>query len=173
MASIRRAHVDDAAAIGLFQTLAWEQTYRGIVPDSFLNSRTVGSAADRWAERIGTGSRLVFVAESLGGKITGVASTSRSSDDSSRLPNLELSTLYVDREAHGTGLAASLLDAAVNEKDAHLLVFSFNKRAQRFYAKHGFDRRGERQIDPGTGLYEERWVRQMRTPNHPSRYTIG
>jgi ribosomal protein S18 acetylase RimI-like enzyme len=160
--SIRRARVDDAERVGLFQTLMWEQTYRGIVPDSFLDARSLRPTTDRWAERIGTGSRLVFVAESPEEQVIGVASTSRSSGDSSRLPTLELSTLYVDQEAQGTWVASSLLNAALNEEDAHLLVFSFNERAQRFYAKHGFQRRGDRQIDSGTGLYEERWVRETR-----------
>lgn len=163
--SIRRARVDDAERVGLFQTLTWEQTYRGIVPDSFLDARSLRPATDRWAERIGTGSRRVFVAESPEEQVIGVASTSRSSGDSSSLPSLELSTLYVDREAQGTGVASSLLNAALNEEDAHLLVFSFNKRAQRFYAKHGFERRGDRQIDSGTGLYEERWVRETGRPS--------
>lgn len=69
------------------------------------------------------------------------------------------------RRAQGTGVASSLLNAALNEEDAHLLVFSFNKRAQRFYAKHGFERQGDRQIDSGTGLYEERWVRETGRPS--------
>jgi len=165
MVSIRRASVDDAERVGLFQTLTWEQTYRGIVPDAFLDARSVSSATDRWAERIGAGSRLVLVAESPEGQTIGVASTSRSSSDSSSLPSLELCTLYVIREAQSTAVASSLLGAALNEEDAHLLVFSFNKRAQHFYARHGFERRGERQRDPGTGLHEERWVRQTGGPS--------
>ncbi len=121
--SIRRARVDDAERVGLFQTLTWEQTYRGIVPDSFLDARSLRPATDRWAERIGTGSRRVFVAESPEEQVIGVASTSRSSGDSSSLPSLELSTLYVDREAQGTGVASSLLNAALNEEDAHSSCF--------------------------------------------------
>ncbi|WP_083420987.1 GNAT family N-acetyltransferase [Curtobacterium sp. MCBA15_009] len=166
---IRQARVEDSATIGLFQTLAWEQTYRGIVPDSFLDARSAGSAAERWAERIDTGSRLVFVAESFDGRVLGVASTSRSADVPAGLPHLELVSLYVDREAHGAGVASSLLTAALAEDDAHLLVFSCNERARRFYAKHGFERRGDQQVDPGTGLHEERWVRQLTVPIHPSR----
>ncbi|MEG8037043.1 GNAT family N-acetyltransferase [Sphingomonas sp. LR61] len=169
MANIRRATVRDAEAIGLFQMRAWEQTYRGVVPDSFLDARAAQPGTGRWAERIRGGSRRVFVAESASGRLLGVASTTHSSEARHGLPALELSTLYVDQGSHGTGLASNLLQAAISEDDAHLLVFSFNLRAQRFYAKHGFERIGRRQLDPGTGLNEERWIRQLPEPDSPTR----
>lgn len=169
MANIRRATVRDAEAIGMFQMRAWKQTYRGIVPDSFLDARTAQTVTGRWAQRIRSGSRHVFVAESASGRLLGVASTTHTSEARNGLPALELSSLYVDQGSHGTGLASNLLQAAISEDDAHLLVFSFNLRAQRFYTKHGFERIGRRQLDPGTGLNEERWIRQLPDPDSPSR----
>jgi L-amino acid N-acyltransferase YncA len=172
MANIRRAAVGDAEAIGLFQMRAWEQTYRGVVPDAFLDARAAQPGTGRWAERIRAGSRHVFVAESASGRLLGVASTTHTSGARDGLPALELSTLYVDQGSHGTGLASNLLHAAIGGDDAHLLVFSFNLRAQRFYAKHGFERIGRRQLDPGTGLDEERWIRRLPDPDKPTREPI-
>jgi GNAT superfamily N-acetyltransferase len=166
---IRRATAWDAEAIGLFQVRAWEQTYRGIVPDAFLDARSLQTGTERWAERIRTGSRHAFVAESADGRLLGVASTTRTFAAQSGLPELELSTLYVDQSSHGTGMASKLREAAIGDDDAHLLVFSFNLRAQRFSAKHGFERIGSRQLDPGTGLDEERWIRHSSDPDSPSQ----
>jgi GNAT superfamily N-acetyltransferase len=94
--------------------------------------------------------------ETPAGRLLGVASTTRTSAAQSGLPELELFTLYVDQSSHGTGMASKLLEAAIGDDDAHLLVFSFDLRAQRFSAKHGFEPIGSRQLDPGTGLDEER-----------------
>jgi GNAT superfamily N-acetyltransferase len=157
---IVQAETGDADAIGLFQTRCWEQTYRGIVPDEFLDATTTQARATRWAERIANGSRRVSMALSDDGLLLGVASTTRLDQALGGLPALELSTIYVDERAHGTGVAARLLRAALRDEGAHLLVFSCNERAQRFYSKHGFYHTGDRQTDPGTGLEEQRWVRQ-------------
>lgn len=159
MASIILATVADAEAIGAFQSRAWEQTYRGVVPDAFLDAVSPVSRAQRWAERIAGGERLVHLACTSTGEVVGVASSTRLAAAPEGLPTLELTTLYVDQREHGTGLGAELLRAAIGDEAAHLLVFSHNERAQRFYTKHGFARRGVTQRDPGTGLDEERWVR--------------
>ncbi|WP_412872469.1 N-acetyltransferase family protein [Curtobacterium flaccumfaciens] len=157
---IARATTGDAREIGAFQARCWEQTYRGVVPDAFLDGTAAVDRAARWEARIRTRARSVLVARSRDGTLLGVTSTARSTATVSDLPALELVTLYVDRPAHGTGVAARLLAAAIGDEDAHLLVFAANTRARRFYEKHGFAREGAKTIDPGTGLDEERWVRR-------------
>jgi ribosomal protein S18 acetylase RimI-like enzyme len=57
---------------------------------------------------------------------------------------LELRQLYVRRSHHGAGVAAALMDWALDElkrrgaEDIYLSVWSENWRAQRFYARYGF-----------------------------------
>jgi ribosomal protein S18 acetylase RimI-like enzyme len=57
--------------------------------------------------------------------------------------------LYIQRGLHGQGLAQSLMDAVlawlVETYSARpwLVVFSENHRAQRFYARYGFEKVGE------------------------------
>ncbi|MDK8172346.1 GNAT family N-acetyltransferase [Curtobacterium sp. C1] len=153
---IRVAELDDAEAVAAFQVRAWEQTYRGLVPDTFLDAPSSQDRRARWAGRIRRGERRVLLA-SARDVVLGVSSTARTSEPG--LPAMELCTLYVDAAAQGTGMSDQLLDAALGRAAAHLLVFSVNERAKRFYARHGFSRRGEPRTDPGTGLDEERWVR--------------
>jgi GNAT superfamily N-acetyltransferase len=163
MTVIGLASVDDAEEIGVFQTRCWEQAYRGIVSDSYLNETTWQIRARRWRERIDRGERQVWTART-GANIVAVASTAQTASGRDDLPALELCSIYVDEAAHGTGLAAELLDAAIGSRDAHLLVFTSNGRAQRFYSKHGFVPTEDVQTDPDTGVEEQRWVRIAARP---------
>lgn len=176
-ATIRRAGIDDVEVIARFQTHCWEQTYRGLVPDSYLDHTTWRVRSVRWQERVAGGARHVWVAELVGAQLVGVASTTHSPTDHPDLPRLELNSIYVDAAAHGTGIAAELLTAAIADQPAHLWVFTANLRAQRFYAKHGFNATGETCLDPGTSLVEERWIRhdhlQSSADSRPAHHVAG
>ncbi len=158
LVAVTLARADDAEEIGEFQTACWEQTYRGVVSDDYLNATTALMRGARWRERITRGQRRVLIARSAG-DILGVASTASTDPSRSDLPGLELCSIYVDQRFHSTGISSDLMSAAVGQEDAHLLVFTTNRRAQRFYAKYGFVATGEHQIDPDTAIEEQRWVR--------------
>lgn len=155
---IERARAEDAPAVAAFQTLAWQQTYRGIIDDALLDV-PVADRVGRWAERIRSGSRVVTVARA-DGVVVGVASTAIDDRPHAGLPPLELCTLYLERDVQGTGLGARLLHAAIGDEDAHLLVFDVNGRARRFYERRGFRPESMALLDAGTGLTERRWVRR-------------
>ncbi|CAN3128559.1 GNAT family N-acetyltransferase [Mycobacterium sp. smrl_JER01] len=59
-------------------------------------------------------------------------------------PTVELSKMYVLPQVHGAGASAALMTAALQHAWEHgaasvwLGVNQLNRRAQRFYAKHGF-----------------------------------
>lgn len=67
-------------------------------------------------------------------------------DDPDR--SAEISKCYVRASERGSGLSSALLEAAINDASeagmrvAWLAVDVENERAQRFYAKHGFERSG-------------------------------
>lgn len=79
----------------------------------------------------------------------------------------EVHRLYLSPTAFGTGLADAFMGIAREEARSVgalglvLGVYSDNKRAQRFYAKHGFERIGRYQFPVGRTLDEE-WI--MRAP---------
>jgi ribosomal protein S18 acetylase RimI-like enzyme len=81
----------------------------------------------------------------------------------------ELSKLYVVPGHHGSGLAGELMDAAVARAVARgsstmwLGVNQHNERANRFYAKHGFEIAGPKRFLVGD-RYEEDWVRLRQLP---------
>jgi ribosomal protein S18 acetylase RimI-like enzyme len=73
-------------------------------------------------------------------------------------PAVELSKMYVLPDSHGAGISAALMTAAVQqatELDAKCLwlgVNQQNRRAQRFYTKHGFNINGTKSFRLGSGI---------------------
>ncbi|MCU1537964.1 MAG: GCN5-related N-acetyltransferase [Humibacillus sp.] len=84
-------------------------------------------------------------------------------------PTVELSKIYVLPQAHGTGAAAALMTAALavarelGAASTWLGVNQQNARAQRFYAKSGFERVGTKRFLVG-GVLEDDYVMECATP---------
>ncbi|MGZ8803341.1 MAG: GNAT family N-acetyltransferase [Mycobacterium sp.] len=76
-------------------------------------------------------------------------------------PAVELSKMYVLPEAHGAGVSAALMSAALDhatQLDAACVwlgVNQQNQRAQRFYAKHGFTITGTKTFRLGTHIEQD------------------
>lgn len=155
--TVRAAQQEDARAVAVFQTAVWREVYAGLVPQDYLDRVGVDDRLHRWSGRFVTGSRRVVVAET-DGEVVGVVSWSPSDRDG--LPPVELKSLYVGAAHRGAGLATRLFRAAVANEPAYLWVFVENPRAHAFYARHGFTPDGERAVDPGTGVLEQRMVRR-------------
>lgn len=76
-------------------------------------------------------------------------------------PAVELSKMYVLPEAHGTGVSAALMSAALRQagkleaRCVWLGVNQQNHRAQRFYARHGFTVTGTKTFRLGTHIEQD------------------
>lgn len=150
---MRRADGSDAEAVTDCQTICWREAYAGLVADDYLYSDAVERRRlARWRERL-AGSRNVWLAEA-DGQVVGVASAAGADD-----PPVQLMSLYLRASHHGTGLADRLLKAVIGTGPASLWVFAANRRAQRFYARHGFLADGTEKADPDTGVPKIRLVR--------------
>jgi GNAT superfamily N-acetyltransferase len=83
-----------------------------------------------------------------------------------------LHRLYLEPEWRGRALAGPMLDEALAWLEAHysprpwLTVYRDNVRAQRFYARRGFDLRGECDYPVGTWIDRE-FVMQRGRPRRP------
>jgi ribosomal protein S18 acetylase RimI-like enzyme len=51
---IRPAELSDAEAIGRVHVQAWQETYRGLMPDAYLDAMSADERAKTWRERIPT-----------------------------------------------------------------------------------------------------------------------
>ena len=76
-------------------------------------------------------------------------------------PAVELSKCYVVPDAHGVGVSAALMTATLEHSRALGAVCTWlgvnrqNRRAQRFYAKHGFAVTGTKTFRLGEGLEQD------------------
>jgi ribosomal protein S18 acetylase RimI-like enzyme len=109
---------------------------------------------ERFVEYLADADRVVLTARE-GSRISGYAMLIRGVADNADVqravelrPAVELSKMYVLPDAHGAGVSAALMSAAVDAAramDAACLwlgVNQENQRAQRFYAKQGFETTG-------------------------------
>ena len=77
---------------------------------------------------------------------------------------MEIEALHTLPESWGTGLGAAMLEFALEETNAWvgvgLWAFEENRRARRFYEKHGFVPTGESRISEFDGAVELRYQRE-------------
>lgn len=144
---IRGAESPDIAALGRISQRAWELTYRGIVPDPVLDE-WIATAPQTWHDTLmaadpASDSRR-WVGERAG-VMLGYATTAPGGSTWLPPPDGagELTNLYLDPDAIGTGLGHALYEHAVldlRERGfAPFVVWAFrdNQRATRFYLARG------------------------------------
>ena len=146
-AAIRAATPGDADALGAISGRAWRAAYPGIVPDAVLDEWVDEAPAgwrDAFASRPVESSWRPWVAE-RDGVILGYATTTPAKSDWLPPPDGagELTNLYLDPMAIGTGVGRQLYEHAVadlRERGFNPLViwaFRDNPLARRFYDRMG------------------------------------
>lgn len=148
MALVREPTVDDADALGAVHVAAWQGAYRGgLMPDDYLDSLDVGDRARMWREGLqrsaGPRARRLLI-EDDGGAVVGFIMTGPADGD----PESDTGEVYaidVDPGSWGRGYGTSLLAAGLSAlreggfRAAVLWVHPDNRRARRFYERHGWE----------------------------------
>jgi GNAT superfamily N-acetyltransferase len=157
---VRSAGPADLDEVVACQTLCWREAYAGLVADSYLDDPlAVQRRRQRWTANL-DGGREVWVADRAG-RVVGVASSGPNRDNRNDA-RLELMSLYLRADVHGSGVADRMIGDALGGSPALLWVFAANSRAQSFYRRHGFVADGLDKLDPDTGLMEIRMARTAR-----------
>lgn len=182
---VRVAAATDGAAIAAVKWRVFGTSYRGILPDRFLDSRDVVPPASFWVGRaMVPPSRLhrLFV-WGRPGTVHGyvdcgpahpedVAADGLGDGDPDAPDSVgEVWELYVDPAAQRHGGGAALLAAAegwldgVGLHDQVLSVLGTNQRAQAFYRSQGWEPTGRTlPVDLGVVAFEEHRFRRRRAP---------
>ncbi len=165
---IRKAGPDDAASIATVHVSSWEGVYRGLMPDSLLDSVTVERRTQGW-RRILTSDRagVTLVAE-VDGRIVGFSDVGPSRDEESR-DAAEVVAIYVHPDFWDQGYGRELMIAALDwaradgYKRAILWVLDTNERGRSFYERGGWVADGAVKIDESFGepLREVRYVIEL------------
>jgi ribosomal protein S18 acetylase RimI-like enzyme len=156
---VRTAELDDAAAIARVHVESWRSTYRGVLPDDFLDSLNAPRYAERWRRSLEDEGTRVYVAED-GHEVVAFASCGRerAGEDAYRG---ELYAIYVLQGAQRRGHGKSLVRAAVGglrELDLHdmiVWVLRENAGARKFYERLGGVYLRTQPITIGSALFDE------------------
>jgi ribosomal protein S18 acetylase RimI-like enzyme len=142
---IRAAELGDAEVIGRVHVQAWQETYRGLMPDAYLDAMSADERAKSWRERIPTFAerrQALAVVLDDGGEIVGFAGCGPP-----RLKELaadgEIYMINIinrgKRRGLGTGLMLAMAEQleALGFTSAGLWVLAANAPACAFYARLG------------------------------------
>jgi len=139
--TIRRARPDDADAIGSVHVRSWRSSYRGVIPDEFLDALDPGARAETWRARLAKPEVDTFVAE-RGGEVVGFACGGRAQTQGEPEEG-EVYSIYLLDEAKGQGVGRALfleVCRRLAERGSTRLVvwvLEDNARARRFYQSLG------------------------------------
>ncbi|WP_343069260.1 GNAT family N-acetyltransferase [Lysinibacillus agricola] len=105
---IRKANIQDAQGIGKVHVDSWRTTYKGILPDDFLNNLSYEQRTELWKKNISDATNYVLVAENEQDEIIGFATGGTRKTNS--VPNaIDLTSIYLLEEYHGKGIGKQLL----------------------------------------------------------------
>lgn len=138
---IRPARLEDAAAIARAHVLSWQHTYRGVVPQAYLDALSVQAKTEEWVTRLQAPQRIVHVAE-VGGNAVGFAAGGK---QRSEIPGYtaELFAVYLLPEHQGRMLGRALVEATARDlaTQSHAAMLAWvlarNPGARRFYERLG------------------------------------
>jgi ribosomal protein S18 acetylase RimI-like enzyme len=168
--TIEAAKPADAIGISRVHTRSWQQAYRGIFPDEYLDNLDWRSRLPFWEGALeAPDPRRVIAVARRGGAVIGFAAAGPARDEDLPSRSAEIFAIYVEPDAWSQGAGAALLDAVIAglAKDAdgfdviYLWVLEDNHRARRFYEAHGFRPDGGRLSTErgGTSAAEVRYRR--------------
>lgn len=168
---VRRAKPSDARGIVEVRVTSWKVAYRGLLPDTLLDSLSVESSEINGRTKgIAEGVFQTLVYEE-GDQIIGFASLGASQDEDVGQRKVgEIYAMYLVpaewRKGRGTALMGKAIERLRQEgyTEATLWVLHNNERAKRFYEALGFETDGAEKVvqrKDGVALHEVRYRRSL------------
>jgi ribosomal protein S18 acetylase RimI-like enzyme len=150
---IRQAKNTDSEKIALLHANSWRTTYRGLLPDSFLDNDLDGERKRYWNKKmLGlTDEDFVLLAE-RGPDLAGFIAVLNKPENGFEA---FIDNLHVSRDLKGGGIGTALMKAAAErlqrtgKKSAYLWVLKGNDAAEAFYFARGAERADVSSVDFG------------------------
>ena len=140
---IRSAVLTDALAIAEVHVAAWRAAYRGVIPDTTLESLSVPARNAHWSDAIQRGTPSILVAVPVD-SVAGWIAFGPCRDPDKPSHTGELWAMYVSPEHWSGGIGRALWLAAGEQlrgggfRSVTLWVLAQNARACHFYHRVGF-----------------------------------
>ncbi|MFF7187633.1 GNAT family N-acetyltransferase [Streptomyces sp. NPDC008222] len=142
---IRDMTFADCRRVSEIRVGGWRTAYRGLVPQSYLDTLDVDADAEQRRARLAQGAgRAVDLVAERGGETVGWAAHGPYREGEIRTGDAELYALYVAPGLLGSGIGRALLTEAAHRCTAagrplmYLWVLKDNARARHFYERAGF-----------------------------------
>jgi GNAT superfamily N-acetyltransferase len=136
---VRKPAPADVPGMARVHVQAWQETYRGQMPDDELDAPDfIDRRLAMWTRALGDPSGRVRAAVAeLDGDVVGIALAGPAEgDDPPR--DWQLYVLYLLKAHQGSGAGQELIDAVLEDRASVLWVADPNPRAQAFYRRNGF-----------------------------------
>ncbi|MEK5037692.1 GNAT family N-acetyltransferase [Sporosarcina sp. FSL K6-3457] len=135
---IRKAELADVVGIAKVHVDGWRTTYKGIVPDAYLNNLSYESREQMWMS--GVKQNNVYIAEDEDGQIVGFASGGKERTGKYEAYVGELYAIYLLEGQQGKGLGRKLIQIVVDDlkekKLNSMLIWALEENpACRFYER--------------------------------------
>ena len=106
--NIRKARLKDAEGIARVHVDSWRTTYKGIIPDDYLNSLSYEQRTELWKNNIGKKGNYVLVAENTEEQVIGFTDAWKR-DDNDEENSIDLTSIYLLENYQGMGVGKQLL----------------------------------------------------------------
>jgi ribosomal protein S18 acetylase RimI-like enzyme len=162
--TIRRATLDDAAALAELGTVTFTETFGHLYPPEDLQTFLASShSLEAWRSILADLHRAVWLADLIDGRKIGFicVGTCKLPIENREPTAGEVQQLYVLAQFHNLRLGTRLMEIALGWLDSqsrvplYVGVWSENYGAQRFYARYGFRKVGEYGFPVGTTVDHE------------------
>jgi len=169
--AIREAGPGDAESIAAIHVASWQATYRGSIPDSYLDSLAIGQRLPMWDRILASSSTLIGVwVAAIDDEIVGFCSVGPPQSQADEPgDSLVLHTIYIKPSHERRGIGGGLLRHAEHQMrrmgatTAILWVLGENRGARRFYEASGWTDDGVEELDEigDQAVREVRYSKQL------------
>lgn len=164
---IRQAALKDAADIAKVQVETWQQAYKFLLPDDYLESLSLEKKTEGWEKGLTDPyqQQTAFVIE-VDGEIAGFSSVGPNRDPDISDEIAELCALYIHPSFQRKGLGKLLSDFSLTKlqdsgySTATLWVLTSNLPSQGFYQSQGWQKEGrvKEEYKDGIELHQTRYI---------------
>ena len=165
---VRPAVPADAESVATIHHLGWTRTYRGYLPDAYLDDLSYDACFARWTSALVEGTVLDILVADVGGRVAGFVTAGPSTDPDATAAG-EIWDLWVDAPSRTQGVGSLLLAAALDRlaarhRAALVWVLETNSRGRGFYAREGAVRDGvsRTRAVPGGSMTDVRYLWDLR-----------